>query len=204
VPEGAALPDGALAGAHAVAFAPYDEPGKFPASQGGAKVEVMDFEAFVRAERSALVWFVMSHGASEHEANDIVQAAFVEAWKKWNTITSPRAWLRTVASRMYWRSTPLQQKQKNTDILVGEIPEQPEPGSAVDGVELEEQERWVTAVLAELPPRQRQVMALRYDGYSTQEIADLLDVEASAVRHNTLRAKSRLRYLRARAQEAAG
>lgn len=76
--------------------------------------------------------------------------------------------------------------------------------SAADKVELSEQERAVCAMLADLPIKQRQVMALRYDGFSNREIADRLGIDPSAVRHTVLRAKSRLRHLGALTQEDAG
>lgn len=171
--------------------------------EGEAKVVVMDFETFVRTERSQLVWFLMSQGAQRHEAHDAVQSALVDAWQRWNTITNPRAWVRTVASRTLWRSRP-ERSPGLVDIPVSEVPERQAADSASGGVELAEEELRVLSVLAELPPRQRQVMALRYDGYTTQEIADLLGVDASAVRHNTARSKSRLGHLLAGSREAAG
>ena len=45
---------------------------------------------------------------------------------------------------------------------------------------------------------------MRYEGYSNREIADQLKVDPSAVRHNVLRAKSRLRHLLQNRQEDAG
>jgi RNA polymerase sigma factor (sigma-70 family) len=72
-------------------------------------------------------------------------------------------------------------------------------------MELSEQERLVCVRLAELPMKQRQVMALRYDGFSNREIAEWLGIDPSAVRHTVLRAKSRLRHhLGAITQEDAG
>ena len=199
------MADRVLTNARLAPFAQNEGQEQFPVSQSEAMVGVMDFETFVRAEHSKLVWFLMSQGADPHEASDATQSAFLDAWQQgWDTITNPRAWVRKVASRKLWRSAPAQRSPGHIDTLVSDVPERQTADTAFGEVELDEQELWVASVLAELPPRQRQVMALRYDGYSTQEIADYLGVEASAVRHNTARAKSRLGYLRARAQEAAG
>ena len=174
----------------------------------GATVPEADFEDLVRAERSKLIWFLMSqHGATVHEAEEATQLAFVKAWKKWNTITNQRSWVYTVAIREYLRSSPQDDARRAREKVVGEILERTEVSrvpSAADRVAFSEQERLVCAELAKLPPMQRKVAALRYDGYSNREIAELLGVDPSAVRHNVLRARSRLRHLRELIQEEAG
>ncbi|MFB9831009.1 RNA polymerase sigma factor [Actinoallomurus acaciae] len=165
----------------------------------------MDFEDFVRAKRSNLIWFLLSHGANRHEAEDATQVAFIEVWRKWDTITeNPWGWVCTVALRRFWRSSPKAAAGPAREDPAGQVPERTEFPSAADKVELSEQERAVCAMLADLPIKQRQVMALRYDGFSNREIADRLGIDPSAVRHTVLRAKSRLRHLGALTQEDAG
>ena len=58
--------------------------------------------------------------------------------------------------------------------------------------EADEQAR-VLDLLRRLPLRQRQVMALAYDGYTPEEIASLLGMEPTAVRVNLQTARERLR-----------
>ncbi|WP_168211570.1 RNA polymerase sigma factor [Actinosynnema sp. ALI-1.44] len=174
----------------------------------GATVRQAEFEDFVRTERSTLIWFLMSqHGAAAHEAEEAVHLAMIKAWQKWETITHPRQWVYTVAAREYFRSSPKADTHRAHDVVVEEISERPEPSytpSAADRVVFSEQERLVCAELAKLPPVQRQVAELRYRGYSNREIADLLGVDPSAVRHNVLRARNRLRHLLDLIQEDAG
>jgi RNA polymerase sigma factor (sigma-70 family) len=172
----------------------------FPERLPGETVVNMNFENFVRAERSKLIWFLMAHGASAEEADDAAQAALIEAWRKWSTITSPRGWVYRVALRQYWRSVP----KADADRSVAELPEQASSLSAADEAEITERERAICAELAQLPPQQRLVVVMRYEGYTNREIADQLGVDASAVRHNVLRAKSRLRHLCANPREDAG
>ena len=76
----------------------------FPEPPSGGTLTSVDFEDFVRAERSKLIWFLMSHGASVHQAEEAAQASLIEAWRKWETIVSPRGWVYRVALREYWRS----------------------------------------------------------------------------------------------------
>jgi DNA-directed RNA polymerase specialized sigma24 family protein len=65
----------------------------FPEQPSSETVTTVDFENFVRAERSRLIWFLMSNGASVHEAEEAAQASLIEAWRKWETIISPRGWV---------------------------------------------------------------------------------------------------------------
>jgi RNA polymerase sigma factor (sigma-70 family) len=175
----------------------------------GATVRQAEFEDFVRTERSTLIWFLMSqHGAAPHEAEEAAHLTMIKAWRKWETITHPKQWVYTVAAREYFRSSPKTDTHRAHDVAVEEIiserPEASHAPSAADRVVFSEQDRLVCAEIAKLPPTQRQVAELRYGGYSNREIADLLGVDPSAVRHNVLRARSRLRHLLELIQEDAG
>ncbi len=174
----------------------------FPEQPPGETVTSVDFEDFVRAERSKLIWFLTSHGASVHQAEEAAQASLIEAWRKWETINSPRGWVYRVALRVYWRSAP--RPGADHEDLMAEPPDNANVPSAADTAEITARERLVCAEIAKLPAQQRQVAIMRYEGYSNREIADQLGVDASAVRHNVLRAKSRLRHLRENRQEDAG
>lgn len=174
----------------------------FPEPPSGGTLTSVDFEDFVRAERSKLIWFLMSHGASVHEAEEAAQASLIEAWRKWETIVSPRGWVYRVALREYWRSAS--RPGTNREELTAEPPDDADVPSAADTADLTARERLVCAEIARLPAQQRQVAVMRYEGYSNREIADQLKVDPSAVRHNVLRAKSRLRHLLQNRQEDAG
>ncbi|MCW2916382.1 MAG: sig53 [Actinomycetia bacterium] len=144
-----------------------------------------DFEVFYKAEFPALVRFVSRLGTDSHTAVDAVQAAFLDAFRHWKRIDNPRAWLRTAASRIYMKmcfspETPM------------EI-----PASALiqydDVAEMSERERQVQDALAQLPERQRQVMAWHLDGYRHREIAEYLNISEAAVRQNFRRARQALK-----------
>ena len=63
------------------------------------------WEACYRAEMPRLILYLMKcFGDSDmHDAADAAHSAFVELLAKWNTVRSPRAWLRTVAFRQMLR-----------------------------------------------------------------------------------------------------
>lgn len=117
----------------------------------------------------------------------MAQSAFSQAYPVWNRIRVPRAWLRTVAVRAYWRSAV---PETPTD----GPPELPDPASAPGAtpVELGEQERLVLRALAGLPVKQRQVLAWTIDGYAPGEIAAVLGEDPAAVRQNLRRARRNL------------
>ena len=148
-----------------------------------------DFAAVYRAEVAGLVRHLMFHGATTDQAWDAAQSAFSQAYPVWARIRVPRAWLRTVAVRAYWRSAV---PETPTDAP----PEQPDPASApgVSPGELGEEERLVLRALAGLPVKQRQVMAWTIDGYSPGEIAAALGEQPAAVRQNLRRARRNLTH----------
>lgn len=164
------------------------------------------FAALYRRHRSALVWHVRCHGASQAEAADAVQDAFACALRAQRQIRDPGAWpawLRTVAVRCYLRSLARHGGPFGDDpsaariVTMAELPELSAPHAtdlpAADA-ERRQQEEFVLSLLAALPPRQRQVFALHYEGLNTAEIATHLGMADAAVRQNIARARAALRH----------
>jgi RNA polymerase sigma-70 factor (ECF subfamily) len=144
------------------------------------------FDDFYVAEFAALVRFLMRNGATEHEAADAVQEAFIEAYAQWHSIRNPSAWMRKVAYRRFLRSACARQ------LTVEKPPETAGPLSPDALVELDEETRSVIDALAALPYAQRRVMNYQYDGFSHAEIADELNMSPEAVRQNLCRARQKL------------
>jgi RNA polymerase sigma factor (sigma-70 family) len=152
----------------------------------GADVE---FEAVYRAERSRLMRYVMTMGADQYEADDAVQAAFAQAYPRWQAIRQPRAWLYKAALREYYRAD----NRRSRETPAGDaLPEQAEPLDSGDIVVLNEEEEMVRSAVAALPGRQRQVMALTLAGFTPAEIAQQLGCDPAAVRQNQVRARASL------------
>lgn len=157
-------------------------PGSHPAS--------MSVEKVYRAERINLMTYLMSMGADPHEADDAVQAAFIQALRVWPTIRQPRAWLYKVALREYYRADT---RTRTRETPAGNaLPERAEPLDSSDIVLLDEEEEMVRAAIAALPGRQRQVMALTLAGFAPAEIAEQLGCDPAAVRQNQVRARGNL------------
>ncbi len=154
----------------------------------------VDFVAFYRAERRSLVRFVMFLGCADADmAEDIAQTAFARAFPVWGTIRFPQAWLRKVAQnefirhcRAAARETSLEAAPERADRVAGV--------SAAMALEQQADTREVLdAVIASLPPKQRQVMDWHWDGFRDAEIASQIGDSAAAVRKNRSRAMKKLR-----------
>jgi RNA polymerase sigma factor (sigma-70 family) len=157
-------------------------------------VDEDEFAALYRQQRSALVWYLRCHGAGQAEAADAVQDAFACALIAADEIRDPRAWpawLRTVARRCYLRA--LARRGATGDVLtMADVPDVAGP-AALDSPDLRRQEELVLSLLSGLPPQQRRVFALCYEGWSTAEIAVQLGMDQAAVRQNIARARAALR-----------
>lgn len=137
-------------------------------------------------ELPGLIWFVMSLGANAEVAADVAQSAFTDAFPLWPTIRHPRAWLRRVAERGYYR-------RGFRETLVESPPER--PLATASDVQLRDEAQAVLAALAALPPKQRQVMAWCIDGYSPAEIASEIGADPAAVRQNLAKARKNLKQV---------
>ena len=149
---------------------------------------VAEFEACYKAEYTRVVMFLIKQGHSPQDAADAAQVAFTEAYEHWETIKTPRAWLRRVALRSLKR-------RPEHPVEVLPIKDQSSWRDGLDGLELRQQTRDVLEALQQLPPMQRAVMAWTYDGFEPTEIANELGCEAAAVRKNLQRAREKLKVI---------
>ena len=151
-----------------------------------------EFVRFYRGHVDRLVAYLIYQGASGHLAADVAQEAMIKTYERWEQVTSPRAYVWKVAYREFIR-----QARATTELLVAEIPE---PAALLP--DPEETEVWlskqqVIEVLRALPERQRQVLALSFDGWKPVEIAELLDILPPAARSNLTKARhNAAEYLR--------
>ncbi|WP_179202115.1 RNA polymerase sigma factor [Streptomyces caniscabiei] len=146
------------------------------------------FDALYSAEKDHLIKFLMYQGASQFEAADAAQDALAAVLPdRWQTLQTPRAYLRRAALRFYLRQTNLQEEP------TGEVPDRPGLSSPVDRVLLSEETTTVLDAIRQLPPAQRSVLAWSMDGFSPAEIAAELKQPPAAVRQNLCRARRQLK-----------
>ncbi|MFC0038547.1 RNA polymerase sigma factor [Actinomadura rayongensis] len=152
-------------------------------------------ETFYKLEFKGLVRHVLKCSGSTDvdEARDAVQTAFAEAFVMWEEIEYPKAWLRKVALREYYRRPAPQP--------IAEVPDTTLLDDVATRTEAAREEMLVCATLQSLPFKQRQALAWTFDGFSPKEIAKELGVDPAAVRQNIAKGRRKLRTLLAEQSE---
>jgi RNA polymerase sigma factor (sigma-70 family) len=150
----------------------------------------LDFEVLYRDARDDLYAYVATLLRDRGAAEDVTAQAFERAFRKHRSFNadkgSPRAWLFGIA-----RNAALDElrRRKHHAALVTE-PASDAPDHATAAVE----RAAVRAALADLPPRDREIIALRFHaGLDTAEVADVLGVSRSNAATQLHRAMTKLR-----------
>jgi len=164
----------------------------------------ISFDSFYRTEHLRVIRFLRSLGASWEEAWDISQYCCLTALERWDKISNPAPWIRTVVLNEY-RYVRKRQADELQRMLRGGW----EPRPHFDKLDLCSEEAQVCDIIASLPPRQAEVMALTFDGYTPKEIAGILSkaypedgsITADAVRASLYQAREKLKRLLAGSRE---
>lgn len=158
-------------------------------STDGASVPC--FEEYVAARGRALWRSAWLLTGDEYKAEDLVQAALVTCWRRWDRIAEDGAvdgYVRRVLVTTYtdwWR------RRWTGEVPTDALPELPHvPADRA----LLEQRHDVLAALATLPRGQRAVIVLRfYDDLTEAQTADALGISVGTVKSQTSRALRALR-----------
>jgi RNA polymerase sigma factor (sigma-70 family) len=145
---------------------------------------------FFRQHYRGLIRTTMYVGATKEEAQDAVAEAFACAIPRWKTIREPMRYLSRAAIHAFLKEKERGLHRVRKRMLVKGA------GTAQEGAPetaLWEDAQWVEQLLASLPPKQREVMALVVGGCTPTEIGELLGRTAEAVRQNLREARKRLR-----------
>jgi RNA polymerase sigma-70 factor (sigma-E family) len=149
------------------------------------------FEAFVAARSVDLLRTAVLLTRDRGHAEDLLQTALVTAYGRWHRIDAadPYPYVRRIlvtAAASWWRRRSIQE----IVALPAADPAGPDSTEAVA-----ERERMADA-LAELPPRMRAVLVLRYEeDLSEAATAEALGCSVHTVRSQTVRGLARLRAL---------
>lgn len=129
---------------------------------------------------------------STSAAEEIVQEAFVKLYARWSRLRDPSTavgYLRVSVvngCRSWHRHQAVERRHRP-------LPP-PDPGGPEEVAEQHELDRSVLRALANLPPRQREVLVLRYYADATEaEIADLCRISRGAVKSHAHRGLAALR-----------
>jgi RNA polymerase sigma-70 factor, ECF subfamily len=157
--------------------------------------ESRGFEAFYLREYQAVVRLAYALSGSRLVAEDIAQEAFLRAFRDWETIRHPSAWVRKVAVRRAGRTAHrrLLEARALARLVAGR-------GPAV--AELPEEDAEVWRAVRALPRRQAQVIALRYVADApVAEIARTLGLAEGTVKAQLHRGRQALAARLATARE---
>jgi RNA polymerase sigma-70 factor (ECF subfamily) len=150
--------------------------------------EQAEFAGFFQASWEPCLRAVLAVVGSQQLAEDQVAEAFARAWASWRKVRrhpAPRAWvvrtaLNTGAS--WWR-----RRQRELPLADHDVTALGDLGGGLDATLL--------TALWRLPPRQREVIALRiFLDLDTDTIARQLEIEAGTVRMHLSRGVTALRH----------
>ncbi|MFC7279839.1 RNA polymerase sigma factor [Paractinoplanes rhizophilus] len=147
--------------------------------------QLEEFAAFYEGDRSRLVGLLIRAGASRADAEDAAQEAMLAALKDWPTIASPKAYVRTVATRTLYRTW---EKAERGDIAERRVTQD----TMVAALDANEDADKALEMLAALSPAQRMAFALHVDGHDDAEIAQITGTHPDTVRSNRRYARQKL------------
>lgn len=159
-----------------------------PQAQADAEAE---FLAALAATRRPLYGLALRMMGSEAEAEDVLQEAWLRAWRARGGLQDRAAlhgWMRRIVARECLRA--LRWRGLRRLLPWEEIPEPVDPAPGADRALLgAERSRQLQAAVALLSPKQRLCFGLRFDeGWSVPEIADACGMGAETVKTHLSRA----------------
>jgi RNA polymerase sigma-70 factor, ECF subfamily len=156
------------------------------------------FERFVEKHESPVFRLLKASAVDEADAEDALQNAFVSAWKgagSYRGGASARAWILSIARNSLRRSHRRRAGEPSTFESVDELGLQAGWGRE-DALEGMARREVLDRALQSLGAEDREVLVLReLEGFSGDEVADMLGVTLAAMKSRLHRA--RLRFLSA-------
>lgn len=146
---------------------------------------------FIETESPALLRFAWALTGNWATAEDLVQAALVATWPRWDSLIRadrPEYYVRKVIVTTFlrWR-----RRRSNQEIPTLDLPGRP---GQVDDYSAADTRQAVIAALMQLPPKQRAVVVLRYfTDLSEAQTAQLLGCSIGTVKRSCHDALARLR-----------
>lgn len=153
------------------------------------------FGQLVERYQDPLFRYALHMGFGEDRARDILQDAFVRAWRHLDRCGDPDrfdGWLFRITSNLCRTAGRRAGKRPTVDVEEMSLSD-PAPGPD-EQTEADLLRRRVRVALESLPEDQRETMVLFYlHGRSVREISEVLEVSGSAVKMRLMRARDALR-----------
>ncbi|MFF1441161.1 SigE family RNA polymerase sigma factor [Streptomyces sp. NPDC058295] len=149
------------------------------------------FQEFVRARWSRLVRTAYLLTGDVHHAEDLTQTALAKAYRSWRRISrsdNPEAYVRRMLVSC---NSDRFRKRRVTEALTAAPPER---AGRDEGAGRVDERGSLLAGLAQLPPKQRAVVVLRYwEDLSEAEVADVLGCSPGTVKSQASKGLAKLR-----------
>ncbi|WP_330277313.1 sigma-70 family RNA polymerase sigma factor [Lentzea sp. NBC_00516] len=160
-----------------------------------------DFLRFYEAEKGDLFGHLLYIGFAGHIADEATSEALTELYWSWFKVhTNRRMWVRTTARRIAGDKAGMTPAKLLKRLLAkGDRPGEGRHDTGIDAV-VERNSDLVRAV-NDLPRRQREVIALRMDGFTNKEIAAELRISERAVQDRVKKAGDAIRPMFATGEE---
>jgi RNA polymerase sigma-70 factor (ECF subfamily) len=159
----------------------------------------MDAEVFqnrVLPVKNKLFRFALRMLGNEDEAKDVVQDVFIRLWngrEQLADIQNMEAWCMRITKNLSLDMLRVQ-KRRGTHTMNGGFDIQHTDATPDVKTELGESMQNVSELIAALPEKQRQIIHLRdVEGYSYNEICDILELDMNQVKVNLFRARNAVR-----------
>lgn len=154
------------------------------------------FESRVLPVKNKLFRFAFRLLGSSEEAKDVVQEVFIRVWNGRDqiaTIDNMEAWCMRITRNLSLDKIRARQR-KATDPIEENFDIQQDTQTPHEAAENSENMQRISLLIASLPEKQRQVMHLRdIEGYSYNEICDILELDMNQVKVNLFRARNAVR-----------
>jgi RNA polymerase sigma factor (sigma-70 family) len=163
------------------------------------EIERMNIEAFqnrVLPAKNKLYRFALRFLNNEEEAKDVVQEVFIRVWngrEQMNEIQNWEAWCMRITRNLSLDRIRSMTRKKTQPIeeTFNVRHDAMTPHETTESVESMER---ITHLIAKLPEKQRQIIHLRdIEGYSYNEICDIMEIDLNQVKVNLFRARNAVR-----------
>jgi len=159
----------------------------------------MNLEAFqnrVLPTKNKLFRFALRFLGSEEEAKDVVQEVFIKVWngrEQMQEVQNWEAWCMRITKNLSLdRIRSLNRKQTQSIETTFDV--RHEALTPHETTEMRESMTRINQLIEALPEKQRQVIHLRdIEGYSYNEICEILELDMNQVKVNLFRARNAVR-----------
>ncbi len=155
-----------------------------------------EFKHSVLPIKNKLYRFALRYLGNEDEAQDVVQEVFIKAWDRREDLHLYRnveAWCMRLTRNISLNKLKSGHYSK-TEVLEEELTLSYASPSPYDSTETQDVMHSLEKFMQRLPPLQKQVVQLRdVEGYTYEEIGDILNVSLAQVKVNLFRARQNLK-----------